>query len=158
MTSEWENSSSGARRTRRNIVKMGAILGSVALARANSALAHPPHPQQSNVCNTPAARLFSCNCFLKGTQIETADGERKVEDLAIGDRLPTLFGGLRPIQWIGRYPIKKSDPSKAWVRDALPSPHRPLGARAGCSAGRSLRDGGPRLVYRWRTDPGGDAD
>ena len=27
---------------------------------------------------------------------------------------------LRPIQWIGRYPIKKSDPSKPWVKDALP--------------------------------------
>ena len=31
-----------------------------------------------------------------------------------------MFGGLRPIQWIGRYPIKRSDPSKPWVRDALP--------------------------------------
>jgi hypothetical protein len=30
------------------------------------------------------------------------------------------LGGLRPIQWIGRYPIKKSNPSKPWVRDALP--------------------------------------
>jgi hypothetical protein len=31
-----------------------------------------------------------------------------------------MFGGLRPVQWIGRYPIKKSDPLKAWVKDALP--------------------------------------
>ena len=31
-----------------------------------------------------------------------------------------MFGGLRPIQWIGRYPIKRSDPSKPWVKDALP--------------------------------------
>ena len=31
-----------------------------------------------------------------------------------------MFGGLRPVQWIGRYPIKKSDPSKPWVKDALP--------------------------------------
>ena len=50
----------------------------------------------------------------------TADGERKIEDLAIGDLLPTMFGGLRPVQWIGRYPLKKSDPSKPWVKDALP--------------------------------------
>ena len=61
-----------------------------------------------------------CNCFLKGTKIQTVLGERKVEDLAIGDLLPTMFGGMRPIQWIGRYPFKKSDPSKPWVKEALP--------------------------------------
>ena len=31
-----------------------------------------------------------------------------------------MFGGLRPVQWIGRYTVRKSDPSKAWVEDALP--------------------------------------
>jgi Hint domain-containing protein len=31
-----------------------------------------------------------------------------------------MFGGLRPIQWIGRYPLKKSDPSKPWVKGVLP--------------------------------------
>ena len=31
-----------------------------------------------------------------------------------------MFGGLRPVQLIGRYPLKKSDPSKPWVKDALP--------------------------------------
>jgi Hint domain-containing protein len=31
-----------------------------------------------------------------------------------------MFGGLRPIQWIGRYPFRKNDPSKPWVKDALP--------------------------------------
>ena len=34
--------------------------------------------------------------------------------------LPTRFGGLRPVQWIGRYPIRRSDPTKPWVKDALP--------------------------------------
>jgi hypothetical protein len=61
-----------------------------------------------------------CTCFLKGTKIETAEGERKIEDLAIGDLLPTMFGGPRPVQWIGRYTLKKSDPSKPWVKEALP--------------------------------------
>ena len=59
-------------------------------------------------------------CFLKGTKFLTAKGERKIEELAIGDLLPTMFGGLRPIQWIGRYPIRRSDPSKPWVKGALP--------------------------------------
>jgi hypothetical protein len=58
--------------------------------------------------------------LLKGTRILTADGERKIEDLAVGDLLPTMFGGVRPIQWIVRYPLKKSDPSKPWVKDDLP--------------------------------------
>jgi hypothetical protein len=68
----------------------------------------------------PCAAAVRCNCFRKGTKIRTAEGERKIEDLAIGDLLPTMLGGLRPIQWIGRYAFKKCDPSKPWVKDALP--------------------------------------
>ena len=110
MTGDPGNLSVGAQRTRRNIVKMGAILSAAVLARANSAHA------RSSVCSS----VIGCRCFLKGTKIQTADGECKVEDLAIGDMLPTMFGGTRPIQWIGRYPLKKSDPSKRWVKDGLP--------------------------------------
>jgi hypothetical protein len=40
--------------------------------------------------------------------------------LAIGDQLPTMFGGTRPIQWIGHYPIKRRNPSKPWPKDARP--------------------------------------
>jgi Hint domain len=52
--------------------------------------------------------------------IRTADGDRKVEDLTIGDLLPTVFGGVRPIQWVGYYRFRKSDPAQAWVKDILP--------------------------------------
>jgi hypothetical protein len=38
----------------------------------------------------------------------------------VGDLLPTAFGGICPIQWIGRYSLKKSDPTKAWVKKMLP--------------------------------------
>jgi hypothetical protein len=79
----------------------------VVLAKTTAAFACPP-------------ALCTSNCFLKGTRIRTAEGERKIEDLAIGDLLPTMFGGLRPIQWMGRYSLKRSDPSKPWVKDALP--------------------------------------
>lgn len=41
-------------------------------------------------------------CFLKGTNILTATGERQVEELAIGDELVTRFGGMQQIKWIGR--------------------------------------------------------
>jgi hypothetical protein len=104
------------RRTRRNIVKMGAILAGASLAGIESARAAlPPVPLAPPIPTRPSG-----NCFLKGTKVLTAEGERKIEDLAIGDLLPTMFGGLRPIQWIGRYPFRRSDPSKPWVKDALP--------------------------------------
>jgi hypothetical protein len=104
MSSELNNSGSGTQRTRRNIMKVGVILASSAVARANSAIPTP----------------VAVRCFLNGTKIRTAEGDRNIEDLAIGDLLPTMFGGLRPIKWIGRYPFRKSDPSKPWVKEALP--------------------------------------
>jgi Hint domain-containing protein len=60
---------------------------------------------------------------MRGTAIKAADGDRKIEELAIGDLLPTTFGGLRPIQWIAHYPLKKSriTPRKLgghWLVDA----------------------------------------
>jgi hypothetical protein len=59
-------------------------------------------------------------CFLKGTKIQTVEGERRVEDLAIGDLLPTVFGGVRPIQWIVRFQRTKVDAGKGWQNDARP--------------------------------------
>ena len=120
MRNDREDLSLGAQRTRRNMMKMGAILSFAALqnvwktdpASANCGNNKPV----GNGCGSGNAK----NCFLKCTMIRTVTGDRKIEDLAIGDLLPTMFGGLRPIQWIGRYTRKKSDPSKAWVKDALP--------------------------------------
>jgi len=113
MANELENPDAGMRRTRRNIMKMGAIAVPATLA-VHSARATTVCGPFGHICIT-----FG-NCFLKGTKIRAVEGERKIEDLAIGDLLPTKFGGLRPIQWIGRYSLKKSDPSKAWVKEAQP--------------------------------------
>ena len=68
------------------------------------------------VLRTNSAWPSAIYCFLRGTTIRTADGDKKIEDLAVGDLLPAVFGGMRPVQWIGRYPFKKSDPTKAWVK------------------------------------------
>src|ERR1700751_894520 len=107
LTADEKDTDRASRRTRRNLMAMGAVFGVVVLAKTTAASACPP-------------ALCTFNCFLKGTRIRTADGERAIEDLAIGDLLPTMFGGLRPVQWIGPYPFKKSDPSKPWVKDARP--------------------------------------
>jgi Hint domain len=117
VTGNQENLSLRAQRTRRSIVKMGSMLAPAVLATA--------------LARAKAAPVYGCavgcRCFLKGTKIQTAAGERKIEDLAIGDLLPTMFGGLRPVQWIGRYSFKRSDPSRPWVKDAQP-------VRIACSA------------------------
>ena len=41
-------------------------------------------------------------CYCRGTLIDTARGEKPVEKLAIGDKVVTMSGALRPIKWIGR--------------------------------------------------------
>ena len=82
------------KRTRRNIMKMGAILGSAGAA----AVLTKVNPSAAT-CST----AVGCKCLLRGTNIQTVAGERKIEDLAVGDLLATVFGGVRPVQWIGHY-------------------------------------------------------
>jgi hypothetical protein len=117
--SDLELLSSRVERTRRNIVKAGPILASaVALSLATTKIAVAKDKDEDK--DKDKDKDKDPKCLLKGTRIQTAEGECKVEDLAIGDLLPTMFGGLRPVLWIGRYPIRKSNPSKPWVKDALP--------------------------------------
>lgn len=46
-------------------------------------------------------------CFLRGTKLRAADGECKVEDVAVGDRLLTASGPYREVQWVGRWQARK---------------------------------------------------
>jgi hypothetical protein len=98
-------------------MKMGAIAASALLAhlsKIESAAANCGHNGKDVGEGCEPA------CFLKGTIIRTADGDRKIEDLAVGDLLPTIFGGTCAIQWIGYYPYRRSDQATPWVKDALP--------------------------------------
>jgi hypothetical protein len=110
-----------ARRTRRNVVKMGAILTSAAVASLATVKDGAAEDNgEGKDKGKHKGDGGDVHCLMRGTTIKTADGDRKIEELAIGDLLPTMFGGLRPIQWIARYPLKKSDPSKPWVKGVLP--------------------------------------
>jgi Hint domain len=117
MTSEAQDVNARVERTRRNILKMGAILGSAALATVDKARAQTTTYATTSTVPPPNAVH---HCFLRGTTILTANGGRKIEDLAVGDLLTTVFGGIRPIQWIARYSFKKSDLSKPWPKDVWP--------------------------------------
>ncbi|HZU88697.1 MAG TPA: Hint domain-containing protein [Stellaceae bacterium] len=123
-----EKPSTEDQRSRRNLIAIGAIAASAIvahLATIGSATAPDTRNDQGNQNgqgNQDAQGNQDRNlpCFLKGTVIQTVDGNKKIEDLAVGDLLPTGFGGICPIQWIGRYLFKKSDSTKAWVKDVLP--------------------------------------
>lgn len=45
-------------------------------------------------------------CFANGTLIETAKGDVKIDDLAIGDMIKTQDHGMQPIRWIGSTTVK----------------------------------------------------
>jgi hypothetical protein len=111
-------------RTRRNIIRTGAILASAVAANAaaikTSVAGQGGNGQGGNGQGGNGQGGNGGKCLLRGTTIETAGGNRKIEDLAVGDLLPTVCGGQRPIQWIARYPFKKSDPSKPWVKAVQP--------------------------------------
>jgi hypothetical protein len=121
--------SSGLQSSRRNLIRIGAIVASAIIAKTTSATADDFRGEdfdrdrdrdRDKWWDRDERRDRDFHCFLKGTTIGTADGDRKIEDLAVGDLLPTVFGGRSPIQWIGRYRFRRSDPTKAWVKDVLP--------------------------------------
>jgi hypothetical protein len=109
-----KNPCSGIKRSRRNLMKIGAIGGSALFATLTKARTTAAQNSQGNQNGQGQS------CFLKGTNIRTVVGERKIEDLAVGDLLPTGFGGICPIQSTEYYPYKRSDQAKPWAEDVLP--------------------------------------
>ena len=56
-------------------------------------------------------------CYAAGTRILAAQGEMPIEQLAVGDRVRTRFGGVVPIRWIGQRSVNcrhHRDPSQVW--------------------------------------------
>jgi hypothetical protein len=97
--------SSRALRTRRNFTQ--AAVKTAAAGAAALTVANGPKPA-------------AAACFLKGTRIRTVAGERNVEDLTIGDVLPTASRGAQIVQLIGNYTFFKNDPEKSWTEGVRP--------------------------------------
>ncbi len=55
----------------------------------------------NNYAVGPNGAVREAPCFLRGTLIRTERGEVAVQDLAVGERVLTLSGQIRPITWIG---------------------------------------------------------
>ena len=75
-------------------------------------------------------------CFLRGTQIWTPSGERKVEDLRINDLVVTSSGEAKPIEWVWARRFERQYGQK-WPEEIAPirvapsalgpnTPHREL--------------------------------
>jgi Hint domain len=92
---------SSSRRTRRNLLATGGLLAGAALSQLGTSKADA-------ACST----VLRCACFLRGTRLLTPDGERKIEDLRIGDPVTTLSGEANPITWIGRRVYRRSTVSR----------------------------------------------
>ena len=106
-----ENMLTGLQTSRRNLVRIGPIVAAAIVAKTMPAAAYDfrDRDRDRDRDGDRDRDRDHTHCFLKGTTIRTADGDRKIEDLAVGDLLPTVFGGICPIQWIAFRALREPD-------------------------------------------------
>jgi hypothetical protein len=63
----------------------------------------------TGVTDTGYVTVDTIPCFVAGTMIATADGDRPVETLVEGDLILTHDNGLQPLRWIGRRTVEAVD-------------------------------------------------
>ena len=95
------------RRTRRNVMAMGKLLGAGILGVALASR------------GADAASNGGKPCFLRGTRIRTVDGDRKIEDIRIGDLIMTKSGAAKPVLWVARRRYRRSEGAR-WVEYIRP--------------------------------------
>ena len=90
------------RSSRRNIFRMSAVVAAAVVARVTPAAADRWEDDWQHHRHHEDRRENKQHCFLKGTVICTVQGDKKIEDLTVGDLVPTVFGGETPIKSIAR--------------------------------------------------------
>jgi hypothetical protein len=102
----------GAVSSRRHFISsvsiLGGLLATVASARAGGSYRPDRHGGGGGA-----------QCFLKGTQILTVQGERPIEDLCIGEMVLTVSGETKPIKWIGQMRFER-DGQASWDDEVAP--------------------------------------
>lgn len=133
---ETRTGRSGARKrahpgtTRRNVLAMGGIVASTIFAGSYAnrfTLAESEEVGHSGGWGADYERcshgeglsLGGIACFLQGTRIFTERGEKAVETLQAGDKLPALSGLLRTVKKVRSWSAKR-EPGQKWSDDVAP--------------------------------------
>ena len=80
----------------------GGVIGSLELTGGYSGVSFSAASVSSGGQSLTEVSLEPALCFCRGTRLMTDHGEVAVEAIAIGDRLLTASGALRPVKCIGR--------------------------------------------------------
>lgn len=126
---------SGARKgvhrgtTRRNVLAMGGIVASTVFAGSyanrlslaeSEEVGHGGWGAEYERCSHgEGLSLGGIACFLQGTRIFTDAGEKTVETLQAGDKLPALSGLLRTVKKVRSWSAKR-EPGQKWNDDVAP--------------------------------------
>ena len=123
-------------RTRRSIVAMGALLGATAIL----ALATGPARAQGGDDQGGGGQGGDDqggggqggnsqggghngggghSCLLRGTHIRTPEGNKKIDEIKIGDLVLTRSGETKPVLWVARHRYHRK-PGVPWARDIAP--------------------------------------
>jgi hypothetical protein len=112
--------------SRRNFVAMCSVISGMFLSGC----------KRDSDCGELGSDARDPICYVRGTQLLTPYGYRKIEDLQIGDTVLAIGGDLLRIQWIGRSLWRRSA-DEMWRAPVLPvriqcgaiapgTPHRDL--------------------------------
>lgn len=133
-----DDASDSRRKFVRNLAAIGAIAATVLSSNSANAAGCGFSPMMRRACSQGKGR----QCFLRGANILTEAGERRVEDIVVGDMLPSMFGGVQRVESVVHYSYERSNQATPW-----PLHERPIRIRESAIApGIPHRD---LLVSAW---------
>ena len=110
-------------RTRRNVVAMGTLLGAAAIEALATGRAKAEDgggdDDGGDDDGGHHGRGGGHNCLLRGTHIRTPAGNKKIEDIKIGDLVLTRSGEAKPVLWVARRRYRRN-PGEAWAPHVAP--------------------------------------